>query len=228
MTKGKATPASVFILEDHPATRQQLIKTVSQEPLLAVAGWAGSLEDANRWLDANEPPAVALVDLGLPDGEGVEFIARLQRLPVHVECLVITVFGDEKHVLEAVRAGASGYLLKDQRPKIARSILQVMDGGATISPSIAKLLLRQLSDGNPSADDRPPVKLTERELEVLQLTVKGYTHKEVATALGVSYYTVTSHVKHLYRKLSVHSRSEAVYEAVHLGLVDLGKEGTKT
>jgi DNA-binding NarL/FixJ family response regulator len=135
---------------------------------------------------------------------------------------VITIFGDEPHVVGALEAGALGYLLKDGTPEyIGASIVDMLAGGSPISPAIARHLLRRFRGDAPArageAESVPP--LSEREGEVLRLIVKGFTYAEIAELLGVSAHTVTTHVRGIYRKLEVHSRSEAVYEALQLGLV---------
>jgi DNA-binding NarL/FixJ family response regulator len=137
--------------------------------------------------------------------------------------MVITVFGDERHVVAAIEAGALGYLLKDGSAEyVGRSILALVAGGSPVSPAIARHLLRRF--GSPAAGvaggDAPP-RLTERESETLRLIMKGFSYAEAASVMGVAESTVTSHVRSIYRKLEVHSRSEAVYEALQLGLVKL-------
>jgi DNA-binding NarL/FixJ family response regulator len=138
--------------------------------------------------------------------------------------LVITVFGDEQHVVTAIEAGAMGYLLKDGTADyIGASILEMIGGGSPISPPIARYLLRHFRHDAPApmdagaADDRP--RLSDREAQVLSLIVKGFTYAEIAKLLEVSTHTVTTHVRSIYRKLEVHTRGEAVYEALQLGLV---------
>jgi DNA-binding NarL/FixJ family response regulator len=138
--------------------------------------------------------------------------------------LVITIFGDEQHVVGALEAGALGYLLKDGTPEyIGASIVDMLAGGSPISPAIARHLLRRFRGDAPSAAGAAAAEsvtpLSEREGEVLRLIVKGFTYAEIADLLGVSAHTVTTHVRGIYRKLEVHSRSEAVYEALQLGLV---------
>jgi DNA-binding NarL/FixJ family response regulator len=132
---------------------------------------------------------------------------------------VITVFGDEEHVVAAIRAGALGYLLKsDSQAEIANALREIARGGSPISPSIARYLLGAVR-GVPRTPtpDTPP--LSERELEVLRAIVKGFTYDEIAGLLEISSATVATHVRRIYRKLSVHSRGEAAYEALQQGIV---------
>lgn len=211
---------SVFVVEDHPATRRQLTSAVAGDPRLEPAGSAGSLGEALAWWQGGGRAAAVLVDLGLPDGNGIEFIRRAAAGPDAPAILVITVFGDEKNVISAIEAGATGYLLKERGPAhITDSIVSVLEGGSPVSPSIARHLLKRFRD--PAPERAPEVVLTEREEDVLRLVVKGYSYKEIADRLGLSVHTVTSHIQHIYRKLSVRSRGEAVFEAIQMGLVDI-------
>jgi DNA-binding NarL/FixJ family response regulator len=165
---------------------------------------------------------VLLTDLGLPDGDGMELIRLARAESAETLPLVITVFGDEQHVVTAIEAGAMGYLLKDGTADyIGTSIIEMIGGGSPISPPIARYLLRHFRHDVPSpapdADGRP--RLSDREAQVLSLIVKGFTYAEIAKLLEVSTHTVTTHVRNIYRKLEVHTRGEAVYEALQLGLV---------
>jgi DNA-binding NarL/FixJ family response regulator len=218
-----ATPEPVVLVEDDENTRGRLARAVEAHPSLALAGAAGSVAEA-RALLASAHPAVLLVDLGLPDGSGIDLIREARRTNPEALAMVITVFGDESHVVAAIEAGAMGYLLKDQSPEqIGDSILEILAGGSPISPPIARHLLRRFRDvpaGAGIATEHLP-RLSEREHEVLSLIVKGFSYAEIAGLLGVSGHTVTTHVRSIYRKLEVHSRGEAVYEALQLGLVKL-------
>jgi DNA-binding NarL/FixJ family response regulator len=133
---------------------------------------------------------------------------------------VVTVFGDDQHVIDAIEAGATGYILKDSPPgELTRCIRELRAGGAPISPSIARRLLTRMRApaDKPAPAGAPP--LTEREAEILRLIAKGLSFAEVGTALDISAHTVVAHVKKIYRKLSVHSRGEAVFEATQMGLL---------
>ena len=210
---------SVFILEDHDGTAKRLQEAIAGDQRLTLAGRANSLAGARSWWSSQTRSTAVLVDLGLPDGSGIDFIRQIctdHKPPV---VLVITVFGDEKHVVSAIEAGAMGYLLKDSDPlQISDSICSVLAGGSPMSPSIARFLLKRFHVQEPEA---PSIALTAREREVLQLVVKGYSYKELADSLSLSIHTVTSHIQHIYRKLAVRSRGEAVFEALQLGLVDV-------
>jgi DNA-binding NarL/FixJ family response regulator len=214
---------SVLLVEDDPNTRSRLAQVVEGHPELHLLAAVGSCAEARQALDKQKPD-VLLTDLGLPDGDGVELIREIRKRGFPTQPMVVTVFGDETHVVAALEAGALGYLLKDGSPDyIGNSILEMLGGGSPISPPIARYLLRrfrgleeaQLPDGSEAP------RLSEREREVLTMIVKGFSYAETAKLLGVSAHTVTTHVRSIYRKLEVHSRGEAVYEALQLGIVKL-------
>jgi DNA-binding NarL/FixJ family response regulator len=214
---------TVLLVEDDEPTRSRLGQVVSEHPSLHLLAAVGSCGEARRELDRGQPD-VLLTDLGLPDGEGVELIRELRRRGFRTHAMVVTVFGDEAHVVAALEAGALGYLLKDGSPDyIGASIMEMLGGGSPISPPIARYLLRRFQglEAEASADGGKQPHLSEREREVLQLIVKGFSYGEIAGLLGVSAHTVTTHVRSIYGKLEVHSRGEAVYEALQLGIVKL-------
>lgn len=214
--------SSVLLVEDDGHTRERLAGIIMATPKLSLLGAAGSLAEAQTMLkDAR--PDVLLTDLGLPDGDGIELIKQVRASPPPSEAMVISVFGDERRVIAALKAGAAGYILKDGSTEhIGNAILQLLDGGSPISPAIARHLLKQLQ---PAEKAPPPEEaaslLSAREVDVLSAVAKGFTYNEIADMLNISFHTVSSHVKHIYRKLEVSSRSEAVYEAVNLGLISL-------
>ncbi|MDY0746688.1 response regulator transcription factor [Paucibacter sp. R3-3] len=219
----------VLIVDDDPAVREPFAAAVEASDDMQVIGLAATLAEGRHLLH-NARPDVMLVDLGLPDGDGSELIKEAQRALPDCEAMVVTVFGDEAHVLAAIEAGATGYLLKDATPAEIVDQLRVLKaGGSPINAVIARQMLRrsaawaqaerssqESADGN-AADDAGL--LSPREREVLQLCAKGYSYEEIAPLLNVSRHTVTSFVKRIYRKLQVHSRTEAVYEARRMGLL---------
>lgn len=207
----------VFILEDHQPTLSSLMKSVSQDPRLEVCGTATTLAQAQDWFSSNPPPDAALVDLGLPDGRGEMLISNISH---SVSVLVMTVFADETAVVSALKAGAIGYLLKERHgTDITDAIIDVINGGSPISPTIARYLLKHFaSERDDLVLDNP---LTKRETQVLSLVVKGLSYQEIAQHMSLSIHTIGTHIQNIYRKLSVTSRSEAVYEAVQLGLIDI-------
>ena len=187
---------------------------------------SGDLASARRML-ARQAPDVLLTDLGLPDGSGIDLIRETARAHPATDIMVISVFGDEEHVLASIEAGATGYILKDSLPEeFVGLIQQLRAGGSPISPVIARQLLKRFRPNavTPAASCAPApaaaqVGLSARETEVLALIAKGFNFAEIARLLTVSPHTITAHVKKIYQKLAVHSRGEAVYEATKMGLV---------
>jgi DNA-binding NarL/FixJ family response regulator len=221
-------PCSVLIVEDDPRIRNLFASAVQAAPDLQLAGAAHDLPEGLRLLEQTRPQ-VLLVDIGLPSGSG---LALIQRAAQHVpECasIVVTVFADEEPVLQCIKAGATGYLLKDARDvDIVQQIRLLNDGGSPISPAIARRLLQHVAGAEPVADGEGPpasddahtrVALSEQERAVLSLSAKGYNYEEIAGLLTLSRHTVETYVKRIYRKLQVHSKTEAVYEARKLGLM---------
>ena len=167
-------------------------------------------------------PDVLLTDLGLPDGSGIDLIRETVRRYPATDIMVITVFGDEDHVLASIEAGATGYILKDSIPEeFVGLIKQLRAGGSPISPVIARQLLKRFKPhvASPEAVATVEAGLSARESEVLSLIAKGFSFSEIARLLNVSQHTVTTHVKKIYQKLAVHSRGEAVYEAGKMGII---------
>ncbi len=211
--------ATVLIIEDDQHIRERLVRAVARHPELSVCAESG-FHDEGMDLLVMHRPDVLLVDLGLPDGDGVNLISKACEMG-EIESIVITVFGDETHVMRAIEAGATGYLLKNAGiDDVAGSILEMINGGAPISPAIGRYLLQRFqSKKTDSVEALSVPKLTARELDVLGYISKGYNYDEIASMLGLSYHTVATHIKHVYRKLHVSSRSEAVYEAEQLGII---------
>jgi DNA-binding NarL/FixJ family response regulator len=217
----EAATHSVVLVEDDPVTRTRIARVIEGHPQLRLAGALGTVAAARAALE-RELPEVLLTDIDLPDGSGIELIGWLRARNAATAPMVVSVFGDEQHVVEAIEAGALGYLLKDgDADYIAASILEMLDGGSPISPPIARYLLRRLQSApaGPGAPLGPAPQLSPREQEVLNLIAKGFSYAEIAGLLGLTPPTVATHTRGIYRKLDVHSRGEAVYEAIQLGLV---------
>lgn len=209
----------IYIVEDDEPTRRRLVTMTQSHLQLSVAGEAGDLATANADWSVLCSCAAVLVDLALPDGDGATLIHALSQEPSPPSVLVISVFGDEQRVIRAIQAGAAGYLLKDSDERtLADGILQTIRGESPISPSIARHLLKHFQQP-PSSEKTSPI--TQRETEVLTLIARGYSNTEIAELLEMSGNTVSTHTKHIYRKLAVNSRGEAVFEATQLGLIDL-------
>lgn len=177
---------------------------------------AGNLAEARSWMAAHSAPDLALIDLGLPDGSGVELIAELNQAGSPTLCVVASIFDDNQHLFPALRAGAQGYLLKDQPlPHIIELLKGISEGRPPLSPSIARKMLGYFQPG-PKTEH---VKLSERENEVLRCIAKGLTMPEAARLLGLSSHTVSGYVKDIYRKLNVSSRAEAALTAHQMGII---------
>jgi DNA-binding NarL/FixJ family response regulator len=212
----------ILVVEDDEPTRGRLVRAISAHAdQLELADAVGTCAEALRAL-RRDPPEVLLVDLGLPDGHGVELIRAARALSADTQVMVVTVFGDEKSVLGAIEAGARGYLLKDETAEgVGAAILQLLAGGSPITPAIAQHLILRFQTRPPSQGREVGPALSKRELEVLELVVKGFTFGEIAGLLDLSPHTVGTFVRRIYRKLEVSSRGEAVFEALQLGIVKL-------
>ncbi len=214
---------NILILEDIPDTRQWLEVVVKEAYPAANVISAATIKDAQNL--SSTPIDLALVDLNLPDGSGVDFIHWMQQQQPNCYLIVATIYDDEDHLFNALRAGALGYLLKEERKEVLIAALKgVVSGQPPLSPTIAQKILRQFQAPmmqstpveNVQEDQNPP--LTAREEEVLNLVAKGFNRNEVADLLGISVNTAASHVKNIYRKLNVSSRAEVALEAKRLGL----------
>lgn len=214
---------SVLIVEDDPRFLDIFSGAVRAAGDLLLVGAASDIAQGRQLLDEHLPD-VLLVDLGLPSGSGIELIHHARQHVPQCDCVVITVHGDDDSVLACIAAGATGYLLKDAGDAhIAQQIRVLRSGGSPISPAIARRLLNIVAGrgrGGVQPDQPAEHHLSERELSVLTLTSKGYKFDEIAELLGLSPATVATYVKRVYRKLRVHSKTEAVYEARKLKLLD--------
>ena len=219
----KAPPFHVLILEDEKPARDHFSSAIAEHDSLTLAHAVDNCADAITYLQTNKPD-VLVSDLGLPDGNGVKVIQQAKHLYPDIEILVVTMFGDEEHVVEALEAGASGYLLKKQAFfELAEAILCLIRGESAISPEVARFLLRRFKKedtetSNPEVPAENP--LTSRESEVLSFIAKGFSYDEIADHFSLSTNTVRAHIRNIYRKLEVCSRSEAVFEANHMGILD--------
>ncbi len=217
----------VLIVEDDSAFRARYVAMLAHDAAFEVVASVGTGGEGLAMLDSQKPD-VLLVDLGLPDISGIEVIRHASQTLPKCECMVVTVFGDEEHVLASIEAGAAGYLLKDaSEESFLSGIRELMNGGSPISPIIARRLLKRFHTEQPSVNTTPDaaddaassVALSDREREILVLASKGFNYPEMGKLMGISPHTVTSHVKKIYRKLAVHSRGEAVFEANRMGLI---------
>ncbi len=211
-------PRTALILEDVTAIRHWFGDLLHELfPGIAVQA-ASTLAQARTLLREGPSPHLALVDLGLPDGSGTELIRALADAQSSCTIVVTTLFADDEHLFPALRAGAQGYLLKDQpRERLIAALQGILRGEPALSPAIAQRLLRVFNTPDPGLDGQ--VSLTPREREVLTLIARGARLPDVVERLGVSRHTASDHIKNIYRKLEVSSRAEATLKAVRLGLV---------
>lgn len=210
---------NVLLLEDHSETRQWLSEMLQAAFREVNISEAASLAQANQRL-AEGKYELAMVDLNLPDGTGVDFIRTLKTQSPDTYVVVATVFDDDEHLFPALEAGAEGYLLKDlNSAEFIDCLSGIIKGEPPISPSIARKMIRHFHKPAQQAT-KVESDLSERETEILSLIAKGLNRNETAEMLNISPNTVASHLKTIYSKLNVSSRAEATLEALRLGLVN--------
>ena len=221
----------LLIVEDDVVTRAGLQESIERSTDLQVVAAVASGREALAVLETKTVD-VALVDVGLPDISGIELIPLIHQKQAACDCLVISIFGDEDTVLKALCAGACGYLLKDSHMlSLSEAVLSVRAGGSPISPLIARKVLHRLRftqglqtsaldlGSTSSSSDGRELHMTPREQELLQLMTRGFTYSEAAELMGVSLHAVQALIKSIYRKLTVRSKTEAIYEARALGFL---------
>ena len=217
-----APVTTVALVEDDRDTRARLASSIRAQPSLELIAEYATGGEALAGLDSRAPD-VLLVDLGLPDVSGLDVARFVAGRHPDCDILVISIFGDEANVLAALEAGARGYLLKGSLQRdIAFDIQDIRNGGSPLSPIIARQVLKRLR-GPESAStgkvDEDETTLTAREGEILNAISRGFSYAETAEMLDISVGTVHTFLKRIYRKLAVHSKTEAVFEANRLGLI---------
>ncbi|MES2129689.1 MAG: response regulator transcription factor [Pseudomonadota bacterium] len=214
-------PCRVALVEDDLDYQQAFTDAVAASGDCTMVGVASSLAGGMALLDG--PTAdVLVVDLGLPDGSGIDLIKAVALRWPQCGVMVATMFGDEAHVMRSLEAGAAGYLLKDSNSaSLVQEIRSLYAGGSPISPMIARQVLMRFRQDlqAPATASAEPVLLSEREREVLNLITKGFTADEIAKLIAVSRHTVPTYVRRIYRKLKVNSKAEAIYEAHKHGFI---------
>lgn len=215
------SPRSILVVEDNPQFVREIQRAIAATgDLTASTTTCRTGNDALAFVAGDECTLdLALIDLGLPDVSGIDVIRAIHRRFPDVPIMVISVASSEDSVLDAIRAGARGYLLKgDPGAEMATAIDEVLRGNYPISPSLARALFR-LAGAPAAAPDTSAFELTQRELETLQLIARGHSYKEVAREMNVALSTVQSNIRNLYRKLEVHSHGQAVTKARDAGLL---------
>ncbi len=212
-------PVTIILVEDDDAMRLSLVRSLGLESDFEVVADCSTFA-AGAEAIASSPARVLITDLRLPDGHGFDLIRLAREERPDMEVMVISVLGDEQSVVTAISAGASGFLLKDARAlDIVRSVRDLVAGRSPISTAVARYIIRVVQEVAPP--ECPDGLLTDREMDILWGIAKGFTYKDVAKRLEISSNTVPTHIKNIYRKLEVNSRSEAVFEAVQRGLIKL-------
>jgi DNA-binding NarL/FixJ family response regulator len=211
MEAAQAGPITVALVEDDDEARRRIVASIQSDPTLRLAGEYRNGAEALAGL-ATSAPDVFLIDLGLPDIPGLEVVKRIAAVHPSCDVLVVTIFGDEESIIGALEAGARGYLLKGAlEHDIAEDIRHLRSGGSPLSPVIARQVLKRLVPAKPAAPAE--TLLTPRETEILNAIARGFSYAETASLLHLSVQTVHTHLKNIYRKLAVHSKTEAVFEA---------------
>jgi DNA-binding NarL/FixJ family response regulator len=202
----------VAIVEDQQEIREGLRFLIDHTPTYRCTGAFDSMEAAFPPLSAN-PPDIVLMDLGLPGISGLEGIRRLKQRFPQIHLVALTVYEDDDRIFEALCAGASGYLLKKTPPaRLIECLQEVAAGGAPMSPEVATRVIALFREFRPSSQAEH--RLTPHEVRLLGLLAEGHNYKTAAVVLGSSVNTVAFHMKHIYAKLQVHSKSEAVAKAL--------------
>jgi len=210
---------NILLLEDLPEIRSWLKALVMQVFPNAQIVECARVHDALAQVSAQKFD-LALIDLGLPDGSGVDVVTALRESQAEALSVIVTIHDDDDHLFPALQAGAYGYILKEQsRELITEQLQRISQGEPPLSPSIARKVIAYFAaQAKPQANALPHVQLTERESEVLLRVAKGFTLPEIGVQLGLSRHTIADYVKQIYRKLNVSSRAEAALEAQRLGL----------
>jgi two-component system, NarL family, response regulator LiaR len=211
-------PIRIIVADDHPVVRDGLVAILSTQPDFAVVGEAADGVQAVEQVQALRPD-VMLLDLAMPEMDGVAVLKRLREAGLRTRVIVFTAFDTDDRILDAVQAGAQGYLLKGApRDELFNAVRVVQSGGSLLQPIVASRLLRRVSEGRTVEEAET---LTARELEVLRLLAQGQQNKEIAAQLVISERTVKFHVSSILGKLDAGNRTEAVRIAAQRGLINL-------
>lgn len=206
----------LVVVDDHPVVRHGLVSMLHYEKDMQVVGEAGDGAEAVRVI-LEQQPDVVLLDLRLPELSGIEVMKQVRATLKNVRFLVLTTYDADEYIVPALSAGAQGYLLKDSTPdELTRAIRSLAAGGSPLEPAIAAKLLTSMTEKDED-------ELSAREMDVLRLLVAGASNKVIAAQLNLSENTVKSHLSHIFSKLQVQSRAEAVAVALQRGIVPLDR-----
>jgi DNA-binding NarL/FixJ family response regulator len=213
---------TALILEDFADTRVWLCEVLHEAFRDIAITEAATVAQAKKLLDA-QTFDLALIDINLPDGNGIDVIRDIATHSPTTYCVVATIFDDDQHLFSALQAGAQGYLLKEQpKGQFINSLSGLLNGEPPLSPPIARKILRHFqTPATVTTSQQSQIELSEREQEILTLVAKGFKRNEIGPMLGISPHTVATHLKTIYSKLNVSSRAEATMEALRMGLVKL-------
>jgi DNA-binding NarL/FixJ family response regulator len=217
MTTATETTIRVAIIEDRREIREGLAMIINGTPGFLCSGTYRSMEDALERI-GHDLPHVVLNDIGLPGMSGLDGIRVLKARHPELLILMLTVYDDDDRIFEALCAGASGYLLKKTPPlRLLESLREAVAGGAPMSPEVASRVIRLFRGFRPP--DSAQYDLTPHEIRILRLFVEGHNYRSAAAELGVTVHTISFHLRSIYDKLQVHSKSEAVAKAIRSRLI---------
>ena len=206
-------PVGIVIYDDNESLRQSLEKLIQLSDDLLLLGSFSHAMQVEQQIGATEPDLI-LMDIDMPGINGIEAVRKIRKLSQKIAIIMLTVFDDNRHVLDAICAGASGYLLKKHiSEKLPSAIKEVLDGGAPMSPGIARMVIESMQQTHINKSNK--YELTQREYEILQNLSKGNSYKMIAADLFISIDTVRTHIKRIYEKLQVHSQTEAIAKAMN-------------
>ena len=218
-------PIRTMIVDDHALFRRGLEMVLDEEPDIELVGQASDGAEAVEKA-AESLPDVVLMDIRMPRSSGIEACRAMKEAAPSAKIIILTISDEEEDLFEAIRAGASGYLLKDiPLDEVAEAVRAVDGGQSLINPSMAGKLLTEFAtlarrDGEARAQEVPAPKLTDREMQVLKLVARGMNNRDIAKELFISENTVKNHVRNILEKLQIHSRMEAVMVAVREKLIE--------
>jgi DNA-binding NarL/FixJ family response regulator len=208
---------TVLVYDDNISLRESIEKLIQYSDQLLLLGSFGNVQQVNDQVKELQPDVI-LMDIDMPGLNGIEAVKQVRTFNNKVPIIMLTIFDDNKHVLDAIVAGASGYLLKKHiSDKLLDAIKDVIEGGAPMSPGIARMVIENMQQKQAADDNK--YNLTQREKEILYNLSKGNSFKMIAAELAISIDTVRTHIKRIYEKLQVHSQTEAVSKAVNERIV---------